>query len=52
MALIPQQHPREGSLHYMANAVFSSLYMCEKPASLVYQDRKQLQDKPIVAQKT
>ena len=27
-----------------------SVYMCEKPASLVYQDRKRLQDKPITAQ--
>ena len=27
-----------------------SVYMCEKPASFVYQDRKRLQDKPITAQ--
>lgn len=27
-----------------------SLYMCEKPASVAYQDRNQLQDKPIIAQ--
>ena len=27
-----------------------SVYMCEKPASLVYQDRKRLQDKPITTQ--
>ena len=25
-----------------------SVYMCEKPASLAYQDRKQLQDKLII----
>ena len=29
-----------------------SSYICEKPASLAYQDRKQLQDKPIIALKT
>ena len=27
-----------------------SVYMCEKPASSAYQDRKRLQDKPITAQ--
>ena len=26
-----------------------SVYTCEKPASLAYQDRKQLQDKLIIA---
>ena len=26
-----------------------SVYTCEKPVSLAYQDRKQLQDKPIIA---
>ena len=29
-----------------------SSYICEKPSSLAYQDRKQLQDKPIIALKT
>ena len=28
-----------------------SVYICEKPASLAYQDRKKLQDKPIISQK-
>ena len=33
-------------------SVYMYMYMCEKPASQVYHYRKQLQDKPIIAQKT
>ena len=39
------------SSHYITNAIFSSVYICEKPTSLAYQEKKQLQDKPIIAWK-
>ena len=39
------------SSHCIINAVFSSVYICEKPASLAYQEKKQLQDKPRIALK-
>lgn len=45
----PPPHSREGSSHFITNAVFSPIYICEKPASLAYQERKELQDKPIIS---
>ena len=46
---LPPPHLRKGSLYYKTNAVFCSLYICEKPASLAYQEKKQLQEKLIIA---
>ena len=34
---------------YITNAVFSSVYICEKLASLAYQEKNQLQKKSIIA---
>ena len=39
------------SSHCIINAVFSSVYICEKPASLAYQEKKKSQDKPIISLK-
>ena len=33
----------EATFYYITHTAFSSVYICEKPASLAYQDRKQLQ---------
>ena len=50
MALPPPTPPQERVFKQHTNAVFSSLFhTCEKRASLAYKDRKQLQDKPIIA---
>ena len=53
MAPPPPNPPQKGifSLH---NECYFQLfvYICEKPASLAYQDRKQSQDKPVIALKT
>ena len=52
MTLPPLTPPQKRvSSHCITNAVFSSVYICEKPASLAYQEKKQLQDKPIIALK-
>ena len=36
---LPPPHSREGSSHFITNAVFSPIYICEKPASLAYQEK-------------
>ena len=36
---LPPPHPRKGSSHYITIAVFSTVYICEKPASLAYQEK-------------
>ena len=52
MALLPRTPPpRKGYSHYITNAVFSSVYICEKPTSLAYKVEKHFQDKPIIALK-
>ena len=49
---LPTPTPRQGSSHYTTNTVFSFVYICQKPASVAYPDKKkQLQDKPIIALK-
>ena len=41
MTLPPLTPPQKKvSSHYITNAVFSSVYICEKPASLAYQEKK------------
>ena len=48
---IPVLHPRKWSSHFIKWFFKLSVYICEKPASLAYQDREQLMDKPILAWK-
>ena len=36
---LPPPHSREGSSHFKTNAVFSPIYICEKPASQAYQEK-------------
>ena len=53
MALTPPTPPQKRVFTLIHNkCCFQfSVYICEKPTSLAYHDRKQLQDKPIIAQK-
>ena len=39
---LPPPHSREGSSHFITNAVFSPIYICEKPASLAYQEKENI----------
>ena len=53
MALPPTNPPQKGIFTLHNKCYFQlSVYICEKPASLLYQDRKQSQDKLIIALKT
>ena len=45
----PTPPQKRVSSHYITNAIFSSVYICEKATSLAYQEKKKLQDKPIIA---
>ena len=49
MALPAPTPPEKGLYTKEKIAVFSSAYMCQKPASLAYQEKKQLQEKSIIA---
>ena len=49
MALPVPTPPEKGLYTKEKIAVFSSAYMCQKPASLAYQEKKQLQEKSIIA---
>ena len=51
MALPAPTPPEKGLYTKEKIAVFSSAYMCQKPASLAYQEKKQLQEKSIIALK-
>lgn len=52
MTLPPLTPPQKRvSSHCITNAVFSSVYICEKPTSLAYKVEKHFQDKPIIALK-
>ena len=51
MALPAPTPPEKGLYTKEKIAVFSSAYMCQKPASLAYQEEKQLQEKSIIALK-
>lgn len=37
---LPTPTPPQGSSHYTTNTVFSSVYICQKPASVAYPDKK------------
>ena len=37
---LPTPTPPQGSSHYRTNTVFSSVYICQKPASVAYPDKK------------
>ena len=50
MTLPPPTPPQEMVFTLHNKFCFQlSVYTCEKPASLAYQDRKHLQDKPMIA---
>ena len=49
MALPAPTPPEKGLYTEEKIAVFSLAYMCQKPASLAYQEKKQLQEKSIIA---
>ena len=51
MALPAPTPPEKGLYTKEKISVFSSAYMCQKPASLAYQEKKQLQEKSIIALK-
>ena len=48
MALPAPTPPEKGLYTKEKIAVFSSAYMCQKPVSLAYQEKKQLQEKSII----